>query len=74
MIVFLFFRKKYFEKSNANLFCNDSIISSLFKQFSLIIKYNKSKVFHFSKIPKKLNPSPLDLRYLENVVLRPKDT
>ena len=38
---------KKFEKSNTSLFCSYSIISSLFKQFRLVIEHDKSKVFLF---------------------------
>ena len=70
---FLISQEKSFEKSNINIFCSYSIISSLFKQFSLAIKHNKSKIFHLSKLTKNFNSSPLDLRLLEDIVLRLKD-
>ena len=38
---------KKFEKSNTSLFYSYSIISSLFKQFRLVIEHDKSKVFLF---------------------------
>jgi len=66
-------QEKSFEKSNINIFCSYSIISSFFKQFSLVIKHDKSMVFYFSKLTKNLNPLPLDLRSLEDIVLRLKD-
>ena len=72
-MVFLFLRKN-FEKLNTNLFCNYSIISSLFRQFGLVIEYDKSEVFYFSRVIKNLIPSLLNLRPLGGVVLRPKDT
>ena len=40
-------QKKSYEKSNTNLFCSYNIISSLFNQFSLVIKHDKSEVFLF---------------------------
>ena len=49
MMVFLFLREKSYKKSNINLFCNYSIIFSLFKQFGLVIEHNKSEIFHFSR-------------------------
>ena len=73
MIVFSFLGK-LFEKSNVNIFCSYGTISSLFRQFRLVIKFNKSKVFHFSRATKKLNSLPLDLRLLEDTVLRQRDT
>ena len=60
--------------SIANLFCSYSIISSLFKQFRLIIEYNKFEVFHFSRLTKSFNPFSLDLRSLGDTILRQKDT
>jgi len=45
-------QEKSFEKSNTNLFCSYSIISSLFRQFSLVIEYDKLEVFHFSRLSK----------------------
>ena len=61
--------KKSYEKSNANLFCSYSIISSLFEQFGLIIEYNKLEVFHFSETTKNFDFPPLDLELLEGPVL-----
>ena len=49
----LIYQEIFFEKSNANLFCNYRIISFLFEQFSLVIKHDKSKIFHFSRVIKK---------------------
>ena len=46
-------QKKSYEKSNVNLFYSYNIILFLFNQFSLVIKYNKLKVFHFSRLTKK---------------------
>jgi len=54
-------------------FYSYSIISFLFNQFSLVIKYNKSEVFQFSKLTKNNNLSSLDLRPLEDSLLQPKD-
>ena len=67
-------QKKSYEKSNINLFDSYSIILSLFNQFSLVIKYNKSEVFHFSKLTKNTNLFPLDLRPSESPILQLKDT
>ena len=70
----LIIQEKSFEKSNTNLFCSYSIISSLFRQFSLVIKYNKSEVFNFSRLTKNFNPPLLDLRPLGGTILKQKDT
>ena len=61
------------KKSNTNLFCSYSIIFSLYEQFCLMIKHNKSKVFHFSRTMKNYKPSSLDLRPLERHILQSKD-
>jgi len=57
---------KSYEKSNKNLFCSYSIISSL---FGLKTKHNKLKVFHFSKSTKNYKPPLLDLRLLGGPLL-----
>ena len=62
------------EKMNSYLFYNYNIISSLLKQFRLIIKYGKTEVFYFSKFHRVLNPSFLDLSCLGGSVLHSKDT
>jgi len=72
-IVF-FSQEKYFKKANTNLFCSYSISSFLFRQFGLVIDHNKSEFFHFSRETKNFNPLSLDLRHLQDVVLRLKDT
>ena len=68
------FQEKSFEKSNVIFFCSYNIISSLFKQFILIIKHSKSELFHFFKSTKNLNSSSLDLGCLRGPVLWSKDT
>ena len=35
-------------------------MTSLLKKFGLIIKYGKTKVFHFSRLHSSFNPPPLD--------------
>ena len=67
-------QEKSFEKSNANLFCSYSIISSFFRQFSLVIEYDKSEVFYFSRLSKSFSPPPLDLRPLGGMILKQKNT
>jgi len=62
-------QEKSSEKSNAFLFCNYNIILSLFDQFRLMVEYEKSKVFHFSRSTKNFNPSPLDLSSLGGPIL-----
>ena len=66
-------QEKSFEKSNVNLFCSYSIISSLFEQFDLSIEHNKLKVFHFSRSTMNFNPSLFDLGLLDEFLLYSKD-
>jgi len=77
VLILLFFndwlfisQDKSYEKSNTNLFCSYDIISSLFSQFGLVIKHDKLKVFHFSRLAKKIN---LDLCSLKGLILYLKD-
>ena len=58
-------QEKSYEKSNENLFCSYSIISSLFK-------HKKSEIFHFSRSTKNFNPSSLDCGLLGGSILWPK--
>jgi len=66
---FFISQKKSYEKSNTNLFCSYSIIFSLFKQFGLMIKYNKPEVFHFSKAIKNFDFPPMDIESLGGPIL-----
>ena len=60
--------------SNANIFCSYNVISSLLEKFRLIMKYRKTKVFHFSRSQRVFNPPPLNLMPLEGLILYPKNT
>ena len=51
-MVFLFLKKKNYEKSNVNLFYNYRIISFHFKQFDQVIEHDKLEVFHFLRLKK----------------------
>jgi len=66
-------QEKNFKKSKSNIFCSYNIIYFLFRQFGLVIKQDKSEVFHFSRAIKNLNPLTLDLKLLGGIVLRQKD-
>jgi len=66
-------QEKSYEMSNAFLFCNYNIISSLFNQFGFTIEYGKSEVFHFSRSTKNFNSLPLDLSPLEDSKLQLKN-
>jgi len=67
-------QEKSFEKTNSFLFCSYNIISSLFEQFGLVIEYEKAEIFHFSRLYGLFNLSPLDLSYLRDSALYPKDS
>ena len=60
--------------SNSHLFCSYHIISSLLRQFGLIIKHRKMKLFHFSRSHRLFDPPPLDLTTLGSPILCSKDT
>lgn len=63
------FQEKIYKKSNTNLFCSYSIISSLFKQFRLRIEHNKLEIFYFFRLIKNYELSLLDLGLLERPLL-----
>ena len=67
-------QEKSFEKTNSFLFYSYNIVSSLLDQFGLVIKYGKTKVFHFSKSHGIFNPPLLDLSSIESLMLTPKTT
>jgi len=62
-----------FDKTNTILFCSYNIITSLFNQFGLTTKYERSKVFHFLRSHGNFNPSLLSLSPLRGPILWPKD-
>ena len=66
-------QNKSISHSNANLFCNYNIISSLLMKFELVVEYGKTEVFHFSRSHKAFNPL-LDLIHIGDPVLLPKTT
>ena len=72
IMVSLFLRKKAI-KNQMQICYSYSIIFSLFEQFSLIIEYNKSEVFHFSRTKKNYNLPFLDLWLLGKPLLCPKN-
>jgi len=67
-------QEKSYEKSNANLFYSYNIIFLLFNQFSLVIKYNKSEVFYFSRSMNAPYIPSLNMWSLRGPILCPKDT
>ena len=54
-------QEKNYEKLNTDILCGYNIILFLFTQFGLIIKHDKSEVFHFSRLTKNICSSLLDL-------------
>ena len=67
-------QNKYLTVLNSYLFCSYHIIFSLLKQFRLVIKHGKIKVFHFSRLHRLFNPPLLDLTSLGGSILYPKKT
>ena len=67
MIVFSFLRNKIL-KNQIQIF----FVTIILSQFRLVIKHDKSEVFHFSRATKNFDPPPLDLRLLEGMILRQK--
>ena len=59
---------------NSVLFCSYNIISFLFEQFSLVIKYGKCEVFHLSRFHDIFDPPPIDISQFGGFILKPKDT
>jgi len=66
-------QKKSLDRINAYLFCSYNIISSLLKQFGLIIKHGKTEVFYFSRSYDFFNPPLLNLSCIGGHILYPKD-
>ena len=54
---------------NFHLFCSYYIIFLLFKQFELIIEYEKTKIFHFSRLYGCFESSSLNLITLGGLIL-----
>jgi len=67
-------QEKNYEKSNTSFFHRYNIISSLFTQFDLVIKYNKSEIFYFLRLTKNIYLPPLYFHPLGGLFLYPKDT
>ena len=64
-------QEKLFEKSNSHLFYSYNVISSLLKQFGLVIEHRKTEIFQFSRSYTFHSPS-LDLNTLGGPFLYPK--
>ena len=65
-------QEKSLEKTNSFIFCSYNIISLLLDQFDLVIKYEKTEVFHFSRAHSIFNPLSLDLSTISGLILLPK--
>ena len=70
---FLTLQGKSFKKTKTFLFCSYNIILFLLKQFGLVIKHKKSKIFHFSKSHRIFNLSFLNLSLLRGPILCSKN-
>jgi len=60
--------------SNSQLFYSYHIMSSLLRQFGLIIKHGKIEVFYFTRSHSYFNPLSLNLTALGRPILYPKKT
>ena len=67
-------QSKSFETSNSHLYCNYNVTFNLLTKFGLLVKYLKTKVFHFSRLQESFNPPPLDLSPIGGPILSPKDS
>ena len=66
-------QEKFFVNTNANLFCSYNIMSLLLDQFGLVVKYEKTENFHFSRLHSIFNPLVLDLSQIGSPILCPKN-
>ena len=65
-------QSKYFETSNSRLYYSYNIAFNLLTKFSLLVKYSKTKVFHFSRLQKSFNPPSLDISSIGGPILSSK--
>jgi len=66
-------QEKSYEKSNTILYSSYNIVPFLFNKFGLVIEHNRSEIFYFSKLTKKANLSPFNLRPIKDAVIKPKN-
>ena len=66
-------QKKPFKKLNTLLYCSYNIITSLFNQFSLIIKHRKLEIFYFSRLQRNFDPLSFDLSIIGGPILWSKN-
>ena len=58
---------------NAYLFYSCNTISSLLEQFGLVVEYEKTKVFHFSRLHSIFNSPLLNISYIGGCIIYSKD-
>ena len=59
---------------NTHLFCSYNVLLKLLINFSLVIEYGKTEIFHFNRSHGIFEPPPLDLTLLGSPFLCPKNT
>ena len=67
-------QNKSIDISNAHLFCSYNVFLKLLIDFGLVIKHEKTEIFHFNRSHGIFKPLPLDLTSLGGPSLYPKDT
>ena len=65
--------EKSFANTNANILFSYNIMSSLLDQFGLVVKYEKTEIFYFSRSYGIFNSPALDLSQIGGPILCPKD-
>ena len=64
-------QKRMYNKTLPELTSSYSIVLDLMVSFGLVIEYNKSEIFHFSRVHNNSNPE-LDLSAIGTPILKPK--
>ena len=67
----LVFQGRTYNKTLPELTSSYSIVSDLMVSFGLVMEYNKSKIFYFSRVHNDSNPE-LDLLAIGAPILKPK--
>ena len=66
-------QKRFFTNTISNLFYSYNVMSSLLDQFRLIIEYEKTENFHFSRSYSIFNSPVLDLSQISSPIICSKD-
>jgi len=66
-------QERSFTNTNSNLFYSYNVMSSLLDQFRLIIEYEKTENFHFSRSHSIFNSPVLDLSQISSPIICSKD-